>query len=75
MNRIDHAVTREDRREQLVGMWARDKRGQATVLSLCHQALPEGETLRAGMSVFDVILDHEFGSQTEDESSLHRQSA
>lgn len=83
MNHNDRAGNRNDRREQLVAMWEKDKRGQAAVLSMCHGALPEGETLRAGMSIFDVILDEEFGKPANDatapysegENTLHRDSA
>jgi hypothetical protein len=58
---IDTAVTRrEDRRRELLEMW-KDRRGQNTVLSLFHDALPAGQSPRAGMSVFDVILQREFG--------------
>jgi hypothetical protein len=31
------------------------------VLKLCHRALPEGETLKAGSSIFEIILDEEYG--------------
>ena len=75
MNRIDSAATRDERREQLVAMWDRDKRGQAAVLSLCHSALPDGETLKAGMSVFDVILNDEFGSPSSEETRVQSDSA
>lgn len=70
MNRNNSQVTREARREQLLAMWTeRGKNGQATVLSLCHQVLPQGESLRAGMSVIDVILDHEYGPPQDSQTS------
>jgi hypothetical protein len=55
-------LTREQREQELMRMWSdRGKGGQAGVLQLCHRILPPGESIRAGMSVIDVILDHEFG--------------
>lgn len=76
MTQITPQVTRETRRQQLLAMWKeRGKNGQAAVLSLCHQVLPQGESLRAGMSVIDVILDHEYGPPQDSQSSASRQSA
>lgn len=60
MTRHERNLTRQERHEELLATWRQGKRGQAAVLSLCHGALPEGKTLRAGMSIFEVILDHEF---------------
>ena len=54
-------AARAERRQELLDLWATGKQGEAVVLSLCQRALPKGETLNEGMSVFDVILDHEFG--------------
>jgi hypothetical protein len=58
----EQQATREERNDELVAMWRKGRKGQTTVLGLCHRALPEGQTLRAGMSIFDTILDHEFGA-------------
>lgn len=43
----------------------RDRHRQAVVLKLFRQACPPGQDLRSGMSVIDVILDHEFGPASE----------
>jgi hypothetical protein len=66
METRESAGLREERREQLMEMW-RDRRGQSTVLRLFHGALPKGEVARAGMSVFDVILQSEFGEVPRDD--------
>ena len=55
--------SREDRKRQLLKMW-KDRKGQLEVLRLFHGALPKAEEPRAGMSVFEVILDSEFGEAT-----------
>lgn len=75
MNRYDRPVTREERLEQLLDLWANGKRGQAAVLSLCHRALPEGQILREGMSVFEIILDDEFGSPDANQAAEYRTGA
>lgn len=63
----DVRTTRAQRRKELLEMW-KDRRGQVNVLSLFHRALPEGESARDGMSMFDVILRSEFGEDaTSDE--------
>ena len=64
-----HEPTRKERHDELVAMWRNGRKGQAAVLGLCHRALPEGETLRAGMSIFDTILDHEFGAEQESQAA------
>jgi hypothetical protein len=70
MNQHPENPNREERRDQLVAMWRQGKRGQTAVLGLCHQALPAGESLQAGMSIFDTILDHEFDGAYPAECSL-----
>ena len=70
----NHPATRDERRKELMTLWARGRAGQAVVLRLCHGAL-QGESLQAGMSIFDVILDHEFGKPADDSANLRRQSA
>lgn len=52
-------MTRNQRRSELKKMWE-DKYGRSVVLGMFHRAL-EGQPPRAGLSVFDVILDSEFG--------------
>ncbi len=75
MSRYDRPVTRQVRLKELLDLWAEGKRGQAAVLRLCHRVLPEGEMLREGMSVFEIILDDEFGKQDEEQTAQHRRSA
>lgn len=75
MSRHDHPVTRQERLEQLLDLWAQGRKGQAAVLSLCHRALPEGEILREGMSVFEIIFDDEFGKPVQEDATEYRKSA
>ena len=75
MARHEQKAKREERREQLVDLWRQGKKGQSAVLSLCHGALPEGAMLQAGMSVFDVIIDHEFGPRQDELTSPGSQGA
>jgi len=63
MNLTENTTAREERRQELLAMWSRGKKEQAAVQSMCHNAMAPGEPLRAGMSIIDVILDHEFGKQ------------
>lgn len=58
------ALRRQERRAELKQMW-RDKRGQSQVLTLFRRALPDNQEPSAGMCVFDVILDEEFGPAGE----------
>lgn len=53
-------ITREQRKVQLMEMF-QDKRSQITVLRLFSEAQPLGKPLTPGMSIIDIILDHEFG--------------
>ena len=62
---------REERRHELMQMW-KDRRGQTTVLSLFHHALPKGAVPCAGMSVIDVILDREFVSDRSQNESIEK---
>ena len=64
---IDQAtVQRERRRQELQRLWC-DHRSRTKVLSLFHEALPNGQSPTAGMSVFDVILEWEFSDQAGQE--------
>ncbi|MBW3597085.1 MAG: hypothetical protein KY475_07395 [Planctomycetes bacterium] len=58
------SLRRQQRRAELKQMW-REKRGQSQVLSLFRRALPDNQEPSVGMCVFDVILDHEFGTSEE----------
>ena len=72
-DKLPHA--REQHRMELMEMW-HDRRGRNVVLSLFHNALPNGESARAGMSVFDVILMNEFGqAPAEDRAPQMRSTA
>jgi hypothetical protein len=57
--------TREQRYDELVAMWRSGKRQQASVLRLCHRTLPEGQSLQAGTSIIEKILDYEFGGNQD----------
>jgi hypothetical protein len=64
-------MTREQRYEQLLKMF-RDRHRRNEVVSLFHRILPEGETPRAGMSMCEVILEHEFGPATTSTAAEER---
>lgn len=54
-------MTRSERHQELLKLW-QDRHLRNRVVSLFHRALPDGQTPEAGMSMFDVILNHEYGA-------------
>lgn len=54
-------MNRQQREQQLREMW-RTKEGRMRVLRLFWQLRGHEQLLQSGESVFDAILDHEFGA-------------
>jgi hypothetical protein len=63
MSTNTQTTSREERKAELTYKWNGGKKGLMAVLSMYHKIAPTGEPLRAGLSVIDLIVDHEFGPE------------
>lgn len=61
---------REQRFRELRRMWD-TKEGRDHVLSLFHQQLPAGHGAQPGTSIFQVILDAEYGPPEAADSNVY----
>jgi hypothetical protein len=65
MSKSSKELTRDERYRELLGMF-RERRTREHVVSLFHRARSGSRDELAGISIFDVILDEEFGPRSGD---------
>lgn len=69
----DDSTSRSRRRQDLLRLW-RTPEGRTDVVNLFHRCLLEqGRECAAGMSMVEIVLDHEFS--TDDRSQATANSA
>lgn len=61
---MKNGMTRQERKKQLLNWW-KTKEGRDEVLRLFYQVLGPDGRATAGMRIFDVILDHEYGPEPD----------